>query len=319
MGLNPYEHRPAEAGLAELLEPRVDGKDFKPVYGPLLQSVQLAMVWLGGGSLAAMKLGACVAELGICWLVWKWTGGGWRWAAWAWCPLGIVEFWGMGHHDAWLVALGLGAAWLAERERWPGAYALLGLAAATKYWPLLLWPALVKLGGRRWAWVTPAVFLACWAPWWTDVSENAKFLGGFVGGWRNNDSLFGAILWAAGSFDAAKRVSLGLIAAGALGAAVWARTARGAFAAVAITIFLVSANVHPWYLTWVIPVAAVEANWVLLSWGALAPVFYTTLLRWRAEGVWDGVNAWRWAVYVPVGGLLVLQLIRRSRIGEPRS
>lgn len=51
MGLNPYEHRPAEAGLAALLEARVDGKDFKPVYGPLLQSVQLALVWLGGGAL----------------------------------------------------------------------------------------------------------------------------------------------------------------------------------------------------------------------------------------------------------------------------
>ena len=105
-GLNPYDHRPAGPGLGALLEERVDGKDFKPVYGPLLETLQWGLVVLGGGSLLAMKLGACLAELGLCWLLWQWVEEKWRWMAWGWCPLGIVEFWGMGHHDAVMAAFG---------------------------------------------------------------------------------------------------------------------------------------------------------------------------------------------------------------------
>ena len=108
-GLNPYDHRPAGPGLGALLEERVDGKDFKPVYGPLLETLQWGLVVLGGGSLLAMKLGACLAELGLCWLLWQWVEEKWRWMAWGWCPLGIVEFWGMGHHDAVMAALAVGA------------------------------------------------------------------------------------------------------------------------------------------------------------------------------------------------------------------
>ena len=267
----------------------------------------------------AMKLGACLAELGLCWLLWQWVEEKWRWMAWGWCPLGIVEFWGMGHHDAVMAALAVGAVYLAEKRRWPWAYLLLGLAGATKYWPLLLWPAFVRLGGRRWAWVTLAAFGLCWWPWATDVSENLKYMGGFVGGWRNNDVLFGAILAAAGSLDAAKRVSMILIVLGSLGAGLWARTAREAYWVVALTILLVSANVHPWYLTWVMPLTVFGWPWPMLVWGALAPIHYVVLIRWRSEHVWEGLNSWRWAVYLPVLAVLMVQIVRGRQVGTPRS
>ncbi|MBI2686158.1 MAG: hypothetical protein HYX27_07570 [Acidobacteria bacterium] len=318
-GMNPYDHRPAEPGLAALLSEHVDGKDFKPVYGPLLQTLQLWLARAGGGSLAVMKLGACAAELALCWLLFAWVEEKWRWMAWGWCPMGIVEFWGMGHHDAVMVALAIGALWCAERARWPWAYALLGLAGATKYWPLLLWPAFLKLGGRRWAWLAPAVFVLCWWPWWTDVSENARFMGGYVGGWRNNDILFGAILAAAGSLDTAKRVSAAIIVLGSLGAALWAKTARAAYWAVVLTILLVSANVHPWYLTWLMPLTVFAWPWPVVIWGVLAPIHYAVLIRWREEHVWDGVSNWRWAVYLPVLAALMVQKVRRTRVGESRS
>lgn len=318
-GLNPYEHRPAEPALAAILEDRVDGKDFRPVYGPLLQTLQWVLVMAGGGSLLAMKLGACAAELALSWLLFQWVTEKWRWFAWGWCPLGIVEFWGMGHHDAVMVALALGAVWLADRKRWSIAFLLLGLAGATKYWPLLLWPVFVRLGGWRWAWLAPAAFGLCWLPWYTNVLENARYMGGFVGGWRNNDALFGAILALAGGFEMAKRVAAALILAGSFGAALWAKSARAAYAIVVVTILLVSANVHPWYLTWLVPLAAVEWSWAAIVWGALAPLHYVVLIRWRLEHVWDGVSNWRWAVYLPVLAVLMVQLIRRSRVGGSRS
>jgi hypothetical protein len=318
-GLNPYEHRPGEAGMARFWDERVDGKDFKPVYGPLLQTLQAGLVWAGGGSLWTMKVGACVAEIWLSWLLFQWVREKWRWLAWGWCPLGIVEFWGMGHHDAVMVALALGAVWQADRKKWPIAFLLLGLAGATKYWPLLLWPAFLRLGGWRWAWLTAAAFGICWWPWWTNVAENARFTGGFVGGWRNNDSLFGVLLALAGSLEAAKQAGFAMIGLGSLGAAIWVRTAREAYWVVVLTILLVSANVHPWYLTWVMPLAVVAWPWPALVWGALAPIHYVVLVKWRTEHIWDGLSPWRWAVYVPVMGVLMVQMVRRIRVGDPRT
>lgn len=321
-GLNPYDHRPAEPALAHLLHPRVDGKDFKPVYGPLLQSLQLALVNLGGAThLPVMKIGACLADLLLCWLLWQWLPPNekWRWIAWAWSPLGLVEFWGMGHHDSVMVALALAALYAAERHKWPWAYTLLGLAAATKYWPILLWPYLARRGNWRWAALTPLVFAICWLPWLTDISENAKYTGGFVGGWRNNDILFGPILALAGSLDAAKRASLALIALSSLAAALFAKSPRQAYWTVALTILLVSANVHPWYLTWILPLTVFHWPWPVLIWGALAPVHYVVLIRWRQEHIWEGLTNWRWAVYLPVFALLMVQIVRRRYVGNPRA
>ena len=45
-GLNPYDYRPADAAVAGFLDERVDGKDFKPVYGPLLQTLQWGLEYL---------------------------------------------------------------------------------------------------------------------------------------------------------------------------------------------------------------------------------------------------------------------------------
>jgi hypothetical protein len=144
-------------------------------------------------------------------------------------------------------------------------------------------------------------------------------MGGFVGGWRNNDALFGVLLAVSGSMEAAKRVGFAVIGLGALGAAGWARSVREAYWVVALTILLVSANVHPWYLTWVMPLAVFSWPGPVLVWGALAPIHYVVLVKWRTEHIWDGLSPWRWVVYVPVMAVLMVQLVRRTRVGDPRS
>lgn len=323
VGITPYDARPADERLAFLRGEdfaRVDGKDFKAVYGPALQTVQVTLFRLGGGSLWVMKLGACAAEAFVLWLLFFWTRGDPRWLAWAWCPLPIVEFWGMGHHDAILIALTLAAIYLLERESFARAFVLLGFAAATKYWPILLLPYFAR---KRW-WLAPVpvlVFALCWWPWHTDVSENLRYMSGFVGGWRNNDIFFGALLAAAGSLDTAKLVALGIIGMAGL-STFFARSGLQALAITAGTILAVSANVHPWYVCWLLPLAIFRAPFVLGTWAALAPVLYVVLIRWRAEHVWDGVSPARWFVYLPVGAAIVLQLVKVDKergVGNPHS
>jgi alpha-1,6-mannosyltransferase len=319
-GFNPYEVRPIDPQVVRFFDERVDGKDIRAVYGPLLQLVQLTLVQMGAGSLHVMKLGACLAELALCWLLWQWLPTEkWRWIAWAWCPLGIVEFWGMGHHDAIMVALTAAAIWFAEQKRWPWAMALLGLAGATKYWPLLLILPFARQGGWRWLWLPPAISAALWWPWWTDILQNARYTGGYIGGWRNNDALFGFLLSLTGNLDTAKYLAAGLILASAIAAAVWARTPRQAYWTIALTILLVSANAHPWYLTWILPFAVFSWPSPVLLWAALVPIHYIVLIRWREEHVWEGVSPWRWIVYLPVLAAMMVQVIRRPRVGNPRS
>ncbi len=88
------------------------------------------------------------------------------------------------------------------------------------------------------------------------------------------------------------------------------------------TILAFSANVHPWYVCWLLPLAVFRAPFVLGTWAALAPALYVVLIRWRAEHVWDGVSPMRWCVYLPVGAAIVLQLVKVDKergVGNPHS
>jgi hypothetical protein len=68
----------------------------------------------------------------------------WQAALWAWCPVTAVELANNGHID-WLAALLTAAALLTYRARRPGwAGALLGAAVATKLYPALVLPALLR-------------------------------------------------------------------------------------------------------------------------------------------------------------------------------
>lgn len=122
----------------------------------------------------------------------------------SWAPLPIVEFWGTGHNDAIAVLLVVLALWSADLGRWALSILALALGAAAKLWPALLLPVLLGEMLRRrvrahWQWVPAlaAVVLLC-LPYRTNIVENARFMTGFVGGWRNNDFLYGVILAATG-------------------------------------------------------------------------------------------------------------------------
>jgi hypothetical protein len=112
---------------------------------------------------------------------------------------------------------------------------------------------------------------------------------------------------------------MAIIALSSLAAALFSKSPRQAYWTIALSILLVSANVHPWYLTWILPLAVFHWPWPVLLWGALAPVHYVVLIRWRQEHIWEGLTNWRWAVYLPVFALLMVQIVRRRYVGNPRS
>jgi hypothetical protein len=88
----------------------------------------------------------------------------WQAALWAWCPVTAVELANNGHID-WLAALLTAAALLAGRARRPVlAGSLLGAAVATKLYPALVLPALLRRHPLRVIVATVGVVLLSYLP-----------------------------------------------------------------------------------------------------------------------------------------------------------
>ncbi len=84
-------------------------------------------------------------------------------------------------------------------------------------------------------------------------------MAGFLGGWRNNDSLFGVIWYLSGeNGDVAKRVSLACLGLLVSIACLWRAPLERVVLGFIAGMLLISANVHPWYMAWMAPLLAIE-------------------------------------------------------------
>jgi len=301
-GGNPFQERPGDPRWSELRDetfPLVDGKDFKAVYGPLVEHLQREMARLSD-SVWIYKLPAILADLALLLLLARWHGA--RAALlYGWCPLAVVEFAGMGHNDALLIL----ALTLAMRYR---SGLALGLAIAVKWWPALLLPAFFRADKRTaWAVLVPVILFL---PYLSDIRENADFASGFLGGWSNNPSLFWLIEFVSPTRAAAKYVVVGVLAVVAL----LPLRLEQSILTTTLAILLLSANVHPWYLTWLLPHWAVLATPPLAVWMALTPLQYWALTEWRSSGRWVERGPWNLAVYGAAAGVFFLWWVRRRRV-----
>lgn len=52
-------------------------------------------------------------------------------------------------------------------------------------------------------------------------------------------------------------------------------------------LWLLAPTMHPWYLLWLLPFAALSSSWALLLWAAAAPLAYEAALRAHATGEWQ--------------------------------
>jgi len=83
-------------------------------------------------------------------------------------------------------------------------------------------------------------------------------------------------------------------------------------AALALTggFVILSPTVHPWYLLWVLPFAALlrQPAWWLLAGTTL--IAYEVVIGWRAAGVWEPAEGTRWLVYAAPLGLMLWGFVR---------
>lgn len=336
-GGNPYLDVPEDPrwnALQDETWDEVTRKDLPSVYGPLYELLHngwqrvAARLWPGDGYQQAWsyKLPYVFFELLTALaLLWLLRGYGLplqRAVVWWWSPLVLTEYWGQGHNDPLAILFVVVAFGAAVRKLWPLAFAALTVATAAKFWPVILFPFLLADRDQdswklRWkpALVAIPVALAVSLPYLRGISNVTNVLEGFVGGWRNNDSLYGLIYenFAGYNFDRGTEIVTYLLAAGLIG--IWSlrlERSRGALAAIALLLFL-SANCFPWYLGWFIPLLALQPNPALLLWTALVPLAYNVLIPYGILGEWQELAGFRALEYWPVYACLAISIAAGMR------
>src|SRR5262245_38637588 len=343
-GGNPYEVRPNDAGWQFLRDesfPSTPGRDFRAVYGPLVELMERityhAVTRFEARPYAQafwFKVPAALFDLGVLAALGRLLKAkklpAERILIYAWSPLPLMEFWGTGHNDSIAIFFVVLALIAAAGDRWTWAFAALALATASKIWPIFLFPAFMGAAGRRrwreWLVAAPvvAVLSLPYLTEWRGIEENFRFLSGFLGGWRNNDSLFGALLWIAGKdFYMAKKLAFGIVClvVAAVTALRW--PVERASLTIVTALLMVSANCHAWYLTWMLPLLALSPAPPLLLWVGLAPLAHAAVIQWVGTGEWNGSTAIRYYEYAPVYISLLVWLWRENstvlfRMGRQR-
>ena len=326
-GGNPYVEAPEDprwASLRDTTWDQVNRKDLASVYGPAYELIyarwyRAAAAWTDDEHAQAWSFKLPFAALELCvgaaliWLLLLWKLPPERALVYLWSPLVVVEFWAQGHNDPLTILFVILALCLAKREWWPWAFAALGVATMAKFWPVVLFPFFVLQrveGVWRFRWkaalAAAPVMLLLSLPYLGALSNVTELLEGFVGGWRNNDSLYGWIYaWAGEDFDRGTMLVMRLLLAALAG--LWALQLplpRAALWAPVILLFL-SANCFPWYLSWFVPLLALYPNAALLLWSSTVILAYHVLIPYTALGEWRYDETMLQLEYWPVFGLLI--------------
>ncbi|HEX7253646.1 MAG TPA: hypothetical protein VF376_12245 [Thermoanaerobaculia bacterium] len=307
-GISPYAYAPDDPALSRIdpvLRSRVAHRDIRTVYPPAAQAV--FRVFGGGGNLFLLKSFLAAADLAIVALLWSSGGRGNRFAAalYAFHPLPITEIAGEGHVDALGAALLLASLLFVASHRRVASGLALALSIMTKY--VAIAAALPIFRRGRAACVLSA--LAVSSVVWLGAARGATPLGGlgqFATRWDFNSVLYPAavrVMEASGLPETAKdlfiewkdrrnpawaqrvfpyfypeffaRVLLAGILAAVLGAvAIRVRDLETAVFASLGALLLFSPTLHPWYLVWILPLAARRRDPAFLFLSFVIPISY---------------------------------------------
>jgi hypothetical protein len=330
---------------------RINHRKLPTIYPPGAQLLFRGAAYLPLPPLVAWKIVIALFDVGLLVLLLWWLGrrGGdpRRAIVWGWSPLVAIELGQNAHVDGAGVALFIAALAALELGRAGRSGALLALSIGIKPLGLALLPRL-----RRWrAFGALAVVLALVAlPFYDAGTRLGGSLGEYGRRWRTSDGLFALVHAGARTLvqhsrfaertelpehprlarlvsgrdrdqvypdEVANLLARALVGAAWLGVIVWAwrrRLAPVPFAGAAIGAFLLlTPALHPWYVLWILPIAAAssEPAWIALA--VLAPLGYTPVMVAAAGGPWQEAT---WPRELMHGTVVTLLLAKRLTRGE---
>jgi len=322
-GINPYRYTPSAPALERLRDTAiwegVNRKDWATVYPPGAEAGFLAARGLFGAGLRAttwlfllvdaLAIGSLVLALSRLRLPLE------RVAILAWHPLAVSEIAGNGHSDALalLACSGLLAAWACGRRGLAGA--AVGAGALFKLGPVLLVPALLLGGGRRFFALAAGLIAAAYLAY---ASAGTKVVGSFSQYLDEED--LGSLAWWTLQPHVGREAAraLLLVALLAVVAVVALRdhesvdqVARSGLLVLGAAL-LTTAFLQPWYALWLLPFLVVTAApaWLWLT-GSL-PLLYVF-------GLDEHLPWWvRTGIYGPFVALTLTRVLRPASTASGR-
>lgn len=311
-GVNPYLHAPADpalTGIRTSWHPLINHPEISTIYPPAAQMAFFVIALLGGGILQA-KLLWIGLDLLTGWVLFRVAGKTGRnpvrvLILYLWCPLLVVETAWSAHLEP-LGLLALALLLLFEARPTPAGIAGAG-AALTKFAPVAALPPLLRRLGPRFGAAFVATVAVTHLPYLDAGSGLWDGLFTYVRDWRFMVGPF-AILEAVFPGRWPPRIAAGVIVGSVVAWATWRRFSpeRSLFWIMGAGLLL-SPTIHPWYVLWILPFAALRASgpWLLLC--GLVFLGYWGLAGFQESGVWPQPTWLRILVWTPPVAWLALQ------------
>ena len=322
-GENPFRFAPADMALEAIRTPwhgLINNPTVSTIYPPVAQ-VFFGFIAILGGTVTAAKTVWIALDLCAVATVVAVARALDRPAArvailYAWSPLLIVETAWSGHLEP------LGVLWLClfllflARDRAILAGGVLAAAVLTKFAPIAALPAVARKLGWQGLAVVALGIVALYLPYLAAGDQLWSGLTTYARHWRFNAGAFALVEWA---FPGPVRPRI--IAAVVVLLVVLMTTLRSfapdrALLWILGTGIALSPTVHPWYLLWILPLAALRLNWAWLYLSGSVFLGYWSLDTFERAGEWPEPLAVRLLVWTPFFGLLVWQLYRDRSAGE---
>ena len=303
-GINPYRYAPTAIELSEIrtvYQGLINNPDVPTIYPPLAQLAFLAIA-LAGGAIFQAKLLWLGLDLGTAWLLGRVasiTGRSRRLTqlVYLWSPLLVVEVAWSGH----LEPLGLFPLVLVILlARAPmSAGAATALAALTKFAPVVAVPALTRRLGVRFLVGFVAAVALLYAPYAFAGRRLFAGLTTYAQDWWFMKGPF-TLLEAVLPGPMAARYAAGALVLGVVAWTTWQRyrPERALFWILGAGMIL-TPTLHPWYVLWMLPLAALRANrtWILMT--GLSFLGYFGLATFQDTGEWSQPVLVRLLLWVP--------------------
>jgi hypothetical protein len=288
--ISPYRYVPGDKALTFLRAPNQDlfdnmnRRDYaRTIYPPVAQMAFYLITWISPVVTmmkTAMVLFEGLTMWGLVRLLRALGLGPQRTLLYAWCPMLIWEIAGSGHLDSMVMAF-MVLALLARSKHQDALTGLfLGLAVLTKFYPLVLAPAL----WRRGDWKMPAVMAALTVAAYSVYLSAGKLVFGFLGGYVQEEGMATGtryfLLEAANKLPLLHTLSergyLVFAAAVFLALILWAwRTGcrrdsrQWAFLppalGLAMALMLLFSPHYPWYVAWLLPFLVLMPRWTVAT------------------------------------------------------
>jgi hypothetical protein len=346
--VNPYRYVPGNEALAWLRAPNADTysminrRDYAvTIYPPVAQMVYWLVTWFSP-TMQAMKAAMvgfeCLTVWALLALLKRLGRPAEQVLLFTWCPLLAWEIAGAGHVDAAVFAF-VALALLARHKNQPVLTGLfLGLAVMTKFYPLVLLPALwMRRPGRFAEWKLPAALVAVVVVGYALYSSAGTKVFGFLGGYAKEEGIDSGTRFFALDYvhslpgmQNVPELAFYLFAALVLGALSWwgwkvaaverfgilhpthdggavmngAPTYLRVAMLLGLAMMLLFSPHYPWYIVWLIPFFALLPNLTLLTYLMMFFYMFTTAL---ADGGAETMFVLNRVLYGAVLGAFLLE------------